>query len=182
MSVTTIKDRDNDNQNKVDSTGHVYVTDGGTPIAVTGNITANNASVGTTGSTAPTSATEIGGIDPSGNLQPLEVDSSGNLKVTGSLTIGEGFSTISPGYPTQIPVGTVSTQLFAANPNRKYAHVFNNSAELIFLQYQVSAALNQGIKIQPGSFFTLNSDNLWLGVINAIGLISGQLIDCLEGE
>jgi hypothetical protein len=42
---------------------------GGTPLNVTGSISAANPSVGLTGVTAPTSATEIGGIDPSGNLQ-----------------------------------------------------------------------------------------------------------------
>jgi hypothetical protein len=42
----------------------------------------SNASIGPTGSTAPTSATEIAGVNPSGNLTPLQVDSSGNLLVS----------------------------------------------------------------------------------------------------
>lgn len=181
MSVTTLKDRDNDNQNKVDSTGHVYVTDGGVPLAVTGNITANNASVSTNGTTAPTSSTQVGGVDPSGNLEALKVDSAGNLKITGSISVGSGFSTLSPGYPTQVTVGTTSIQLIASNGNRKYFHIFNNSSQPIYIQYQVSAALNQGIRINSGTFFTLDSENLWLGSINAIGFIAGQLIDVLEG-
>lgn len=41
----------------------------------------SNPSIGTNGFTAPTSSTEVGGIDPSGNLQGLKVDSSGNLLV-----------------------------------------------------------------------------------------------------
>lgn len=41
----------------------------------------SNASVGPNGSTAPTSSTEVAGINPSGNLQPLQTDSSGNLLV-----------------------------------------------------------------------------------------------------
>ena len=40
-----------------------------------------NLSVGTNGTTAPTSSTEVGGINPSGNLQPLQTDASGNLLV-----------------------------------------------------------------------------------------------------
>lgn len=43
-------------------------------LRITGSISASNPSVGTTGSTAPTSATEIGGIDGSGNLQSPKVD------------------------------------------------------------------------------------------------------------
>lgn len=41
-----------------------------------------NASVGINGVTAPTSSTEVGGINPSGNLQPLQTDASGNLLVS----------------------------------------------------------------------------------------------------
>lgn len=41
----------------------------------------SNASVGVTGSIAPTSATEIGGIGPGGLLQPVNIDAAGNLKV-----------------------------------------------------------------------------------------------------
>ncbi len=42
----------------------------------------SNASVGTNGVTAPTSSTEVAGQNPSGNLQPLKTDASGNLFVT----------------------------------------------------------------------------------------------------
>ena len=41
----------------------------------------SNASVGVNGQTAPNSSTEVGGINPSGNLQPLQTDASGNLKI-----------------------------------------------------------------------------------------------------
>lgn len=41
-----------------------------------------NASVGINGVTAPTSSTEVGGINPTGNLQPLQTDASGNLLVS----------------------------------------------------------------------------------------------------
>lgn len=134
MATTIIKSTDSDNQAKVDGTGHLYVTDGGTPI-----------------------------------------------QVTGTMVTGGSFSAISPGYPTQISVGTASIQLFPANSARKYAHIVNNSSATIFIQYQVSAALNQGVKISSGGFFTLEVDNLWLGVVNAIGLMAGQQIDVLEG-
>lgn len=112
-------------------------------------------------------------------------DSAGNAltSVNGALnTNQQGFSALSPGFPTQVSVGTSSIQLFAVNPNRKYAHIVNNSSEQIFIQYSVMASINQGIRIPPRGFFTLESNNLWLGIINAIGVISNQLIDVLEGE
>lgn len=93
-----------------------------------------------------------------------------------------GFSTLAPGYPTQIAVGTTSIQLFPINLSRKYAHVFNNSSQPIYLQFQSDAALNQGVRIGPGNYFTLSGGDLWLGAVNAIGLIANQFIDILEGE
>lgn len=169
MAVTTIKSYNTDDQ--------AFVTPNH-ELLVTGSIAATNPSVGTTGTTAPTSATEIGGVDPSGNLQPIKVDSSGAVIVSNS---GNGFSALSSGYPTQRTVGTTSVTIIPANSARKYAHVANNSGEAIYIQYQVSAALNQGVKIGPGGFFTLEIDNLYKGDINAIGLMAGQLIDVLEG-
>lgn len=152
--------------------------DGSINANVTGTVTATNPSVGITGTTAPTSATEIGGINPSGNLQALKVDANGSL-----LTYNDNsFSTISPGYPTQKAVGLTSVELFAANPNRKYAHISNNSGNPIYIQYGATAALNQGIKISQGGFFTLEVTNLWRGSINGIGLVASQLIDLLEGQ
>jgi hypothetical protein len=53
-------------------------------VSASGNF--NNASVGTDNSTAPSSSTQIGGQDGSGKLQPLNVDASGNLKVSGGST------------------------------------------------------------------------------------------------
>lgn len=171
MATTQIKDGFNggsDNQLKVNSDGSI-------------NVDSTNPSVGPTGVPAPAQATEIAGVDPSGNLVPVAVTSSGQIEVTGTLTIGQGFNALSPGYPTQVAVGISSIQLIASNANRKYFHIFNNSSQPIYIQYQVSAALNQGIRINSGTFFTLDSENLWLGAINGIGFIAGQLIDVLEG-
>lgn len=92
----------------------------------------------------------------------------------------DGFSTLSPGYPTQVQVDNISTELLPANPLRRYAHIFNNTANPIYIQYSSDAALNQGIKLNPGNYFVLSGGDLWLGSINAIALISNQFIDVLE--
>lgn len=99
----------------------------------------------------------------------------------GGVVTPAGFGTISPGYPTQVSVGTTSVQILPDNANRLYAHVVNNTQFIIFIQYLSDAALNQGIKIQPGNFYTIDSSNLYKGVVNAIGTIDAQLIDILEG-
>lgn len=47
-----------------------------------GSAGSSNSSVGTNGATAPTSSTEVGGINPGGNLQPLQTDAAGALITT----------------------------------------------------------------------------------------------------
>jgi hypothetical protein len=54
------------------------------------SVTASNPSTGSNGSSAPIYSTEVGGINPSNNLQPLQTDSSGNLKVV----VESGSSTV----------------------------------------------------------------------------------------
>lgn len=171
MSTTSIKNGfqgGSDDQLKVNPDGSINVTGG----------SARNPSVGTNGDPAPASSTLAAGTDPSGNLKSLQTDASGNLKTVG---FDGGFDTLSPGYPTQVSVSTTSILLLPANNIRKYAHIANNSSNAIFIQYNVSAALNQGIKIGPGGFYTLDTANLYRGDINAIGLMNGQFIDVLEG-
>lgn len=86
------------------------------------------------------------------------------------------------GSPSQVTVTDSSTLLMASNSNRKYAHISNNSGQTIYIQYSGSAALNQGIKIPPNTLYTIESSNLWLGSINAIGTTISQIIDIFEGE
>lgn len=106
----------------------------------------------------------------------------GNIVVTGSvITTPAGFSTISPGYPTQKSVGMASTELLPINASRKYAHIVNNTAYTVYLQYNVAAALNQGVRLNPGSIYFINGDDLWLGAVNAIAMLANQFVDVLEG-
>lgn len=48
---------------------------------VAGTVNATSAAVGTNGTTAPTSSSQGGGVDGSGNLRAVSVDSSGNQNV-----------------------------------------------------------------------------------------------------
>lgn len=110
--------------------------------------------------------------------------SSSNSKVSviGPIDVDQiGFDTLT-NPPGQIAVGLTTTVLLIANPNRKYAHIVNNTSDAIYIQYSTNAALNQGIKIPPNTLYTIESNNLWLGSINAVGVSGSQLIDILEGE
>lgn len=90
----------------------------------------SNASVGPTGSLAPTSATEIGAVDVSGNLQPLQVNSSKallvditggaspanvNLTQVGSAAIALGQTTTSASMPVTIASNQPALPISAAS-------------------------------------------------------------------
>jgi hypothetical protein len=74
---------------------------GGTPIPVTGSISATNPSVGLTGTVAPTSATEIGGVAPSGNLL-----SAGIAPGSTAATISQAALVVALSPNTPLPTGS----------------------------------------------------------------------------
>lgn len=75
----------------------------------------SNASVGTNGVTAPTSSTEVAGVNPSGNLQPLQTNAAGSLITTpdpaGVQHVIVDSSALPTGAATQTTLSTVSTTL-----------------------------------------------------------------------
>lgn len=85
----------------------VTVASDQTPISVTGSFTATNPSVGTNGATAPTSSTQVGVKDLSGNLQALSIGANG---ITTSATIPAGVAiTNTPTVIATIPGGVAIT-------------------------------------------------------------------------
>lgn len=149
MATTIIKSTDSDNQAKVDSTGHLFVTDGGQPLAVTGSFTATNPSVGTNGSPTPASSTQAGGKNPSGNLAPFLIDATGALVVTSNAVFTVQNLNISFNEITAIAVGpetsivsytappaTISYLLTinTAGQNRAQYNIYNNGV-LVEKQY-----------------------------------------------
>lgn len=113
-------------------------------VNVVSPVIATNPSVGVTGSIAPTSATELGAVDASGNLQPLTVDPDGKLLVditgtsvvTGTVSADiKGLTTFSTTQyqidttPVQIiiPSGTSAVNLKARTSTNTNAIVIGNS-------------------------------------------------------
>lgn len=175
MSATSIKDGFNGG-----SDAQLLVNpDGSINVVASGGGGGSNASVGGNNINTPFSSTQIAGVNTGGNLTQVSVDDGGFLNVNSSST-STGFATLSA--TGQFALNLVSTEVFPANPNRRYAHIVNNSGNVIYLQYQSPAALNAGIKIPPNTLYTIETNNLWLGSVNAIGVISGQIIDIIEGE
>ena len=158
MATTTIKDGFNggsDNQMKVNPDGsiNVDVTGGGggltnvnitevngTPITGT-YLPTTNPSIGPDGVTAPTYATEVGAVGPTGLLEPLMVDNTGALIVTSTGSgspnvnlIEVGGAAISLGQTTEsasLPVTIASNQspipvtIQGVNPNQNSVLIYN---------------------------------------------------------
>lgn len=103
-----------------------------------------------------------------------------NVSITGPVEVdSSGFDT---GTPAQVTISTNSIELFAANPDRKYAHIMNNSGQTIYIQYASPAAIGQGIIVRSNTLYTIDFNNLWLGSVNAIGVAASQIIDIFQGE
>jgi hypothetical protein len=72
---------------QVDDEGNLLVN------VIAGTIIATEASVGLNGAPAPASSTQVGGTNGT-DLEPLQVDSSGNLKVNVNVSLPAGTNTI----------------------------------------------------------------------------------------
>lgn len=118
-----------------------------------------------------------GGVASTVNIQ----DSNGNpiTATNGSLNVNlaEGFSNGSPAF---ITVTNASTLLLAANSNRKYFHITNNSGGPIYIQYGSPAVLGKGIRINAGALYTIGANELWLGAVYAVAN-SSLVIEVFEG-
>lgn len=181
MATTSIKDGFNggsDNQLKVNSDGSINAnTTGGS----------SNASVGITGTTAPTSATEIGGINPSGNLEGLLVDNSGALivnssgtsVVTGTVTSKvEGLTAFKT---SQYPIGLTAVQITPTPlTNRSSISITVEAAPniAVYIGTDNTVTTSTGYPLYDGS--TIQLDLTPTGNIWAITATATQTIAALE--
>lgn len=156
MAVTTIKSYNSDNQAEVTADHELKVT---------GTISATNPSVGTNGAPAPASSTEVGGVDPNGDLQGLLVDSNGALIVNTSGSFGVQdlrvvfmeVAAIAVGIETTIntytaPIGKISYLLSILNSggNRAQYNVYDNGV-LLDKQYAPVTNLSAAFDYKTGA-------------------------------
>lgn len=109
-----------------------------------------NASVALTGITAPTSATEVGGINPGGNLQALQLDASGNLKTNTAVTVS-----LPPnlnGAEQQIVNLTTIQQSFTPPANAVGFILESDSGNTVNLRWAIVTAVTTtaGVLMEPG--------------------------------
>ncbi len=95
-----------------------------------------------------------------------------------------------PGYDTAThSVGTVtaaSSEVLAANTDRRYALFINDSDTVIYLMLGADAVANQGIRLNAngGSYeISAKLGSLYLGAVNAIhGGAGNKLLLVTEGD
>lgn len=89
------------------------------------------------------------------------------------------FSTASNTRPS---VTNVASTILAANSNRKYVLISNNTGATIYLKLGATAVVDQGIRIGPNDFYEIRLINLWTGSISAIKATAVAVnLDVFEG-
>ena len=81
-------------------------------------------------------------------------------------------------------IGITSTTALAANANRLYALLINDSNETIYLKLGATAVVNEGIRLNAndGNYeMSKKLGNLYTGVINAICATGNKKLLVLEG-
>ena len=92
-----------------------------------------------------------------------------------------GSSTITH---TKATIGATTTAVIAANSNRKYLLLINDSDAAVYLKCGADAVMSEGIRINAsgGSYeMSATIGNLYLGVINAISAAGSKLVLVSEG-
>lgn len=97
------------------------------------------------------------------------------------------------GYSNPVPVvktdssvtlQTATTTVLAANPNRSYALITNDSDTVIYLHLNEATttnALNAGIRLNAnGGSFEIDESNLYTGEISATSTVAGKILTVVE--
>ena len=98
------------------------------------------------------------------------------------VNVGNTYSTYVDG---SITVGNTTTAVIAANTDRVYALIVNDSAEEIYLAFGESAVMNTGVRINPnGGAYEMSAafGNLYTGAINGICATGGMIACTVEGD
>ncbi len=92
-----------------------------------------------------------------------------------------GYDEFGQGTPKVVPVTTGSTELLAANPDRLYAQLNNNSNQVMWVSLGEDAAVGRGQRMSPGAMLNFVDNELYLGAINAVTGTGTVNMDVIEG-
>jgi hypothetical protein len=113
------------------------------------------------------------------------------FKSTGTGTDSDPFipemaTSTTPGEVTNITnfavtVGTSSTQVLAANSNRKLLILVNDSDETMYVSLGATATLNNGIRLNSNGGALALDDPIFKGIVNAICISGSKKLVGIEG-
>ena len=156
-------------------TGRLYVLDAGTPHTWREKLTNVAGDVQLTGSIL---ANDIDNVDTPTAITALQDgDGKAVLRVVDAAPYIVSISRYTTPTHTEVNVTTASGALLAANTNRKYVLIINNSHTEIFIAFGVAAVANKGVLLlTKGSSYEMSAmaGNLYLGAINAIHAGTGN--------
>jgi hypothetical protein len=157
----------------VDPSGFLEVTISG------GTVVVSNPSVGPNGSAGLADSTEVGGVNSSGNLEPLQLDANNNLK-----TVSQTPAAL-PITQAAIVVGTTAVRCTvsgsAPNPLRVLLMVNPDSGDSATFYIGSSTVTNsgttRGIQLQAGATFTVVNDagDYWI-----VSSVAAQTVYIME--
>lgn len=123
-------------------------------------------SEGADGATSPVGTLQVGGKDPSGNLQTFNVDTTGALLISERLPL-------TGAAPTAVSVGITSGSVIAANASRRGLVLTNTSVGIIsFNIVGGSAVLRSGITLYPGGHWEMDSFTFTTNAIDGIASVA----------
>lgn len=137
-------------------------------LRITGSITANNASVSSTGASPPASATYVGGsvtttapTYTNGQMNALSLTTSGALRIDNQ----SGSSTSSV---TSVASSATNVTLLSANTSRVSAMVYNDSNQKMYLKFGATASITSfTVLIAAGGYYEFPLP-IWRGQVDAL--------------
>lgn len=175
MATSIIKSGNSDSQLIVNPDGSINVNGGGGG--------GSNASVGPTGVTAPTSGTEMAGIDPDGKLKSVTVDVNGFMNVSGVTTVDGPvqMSGLNSFQTSQYVIDVTAVQITPTPLVGRSSVSFRVEADpniAIWIGNSSSVTISNGYPLYDGD--TLSMDLTDSDTIYAISTVSGPVLAVLE--
>ncbi len=130
-------------------------------------VTVETLSEGPTGAPIPADGTLVAGENPSGNLEPLQVDVNNEL-ITSSLGLALNAT-------NQVSITSAGVQIVAANAARAGVLIVNPSTTITVYVGQSGVTISTGLPLLPGASVTLPVVSAVFGIVASTAQTVGYL-------
>jgi len=121
---------------------------------------------------------DIGSYVPEGEMLATEGTLADILLALGG---GLAFPKATSAANSSVTVGTSSTAVLAAEPDRKILIVVNASDEAVYVSFGSTAILGEGVYLSPsGGAVTLDLVGMYTGPISAISASGGKELTVMQ--